>query len=288
MPPGLFNSIKRHFAEQILLCIMASLAHLNSYVTPIPIPPVPPNFVFCNGDYGTGLRRADAIQAGGLLPVGSLPVTYSVGVPEMDGLAANISTLASEYRLPFLEVHGGISLSVDVSGPINIDRINVVPNDIRGMAAYVANQCLGRNGEGGFITKRIQGLVDFVTDPTSNIDAPVYPDSTALLTLTVSSRETSHTFPGDYDPQMAKFLWRAELDALSRVEPDARLVIANRVAKFAQMESHMRRMGTDVPWWGDWMAQGNRTAVTNVQLANMTTEGVTTARRRKRIAGLLR
>ena len=232
--------------------------------------------------------RYEALRAGGLLPQGTLPVTYSVEEPDTEGLAVNASALASRYRLPFLESFGGVSISVDVSGPVNIDRINVVPNDIRGMAAYVANRCLGRGGVGGFVTKKIQGLVDFVTDPTSNIGVSIYPDYTAFLTLTVSSHQSSYAFPGDYDPEMALFLQKAEAQALSRVRPPYHLVIADRVVDFAIARSRMRRLGTEVPWWGAWLAQGNRTAITNAQLANMSTEVAATARRRKRVLGPLR
>ena len=261
---------------------MNSLINLNSSTPPVPIPPTAPNFVFCSGAYGTGLRRDEAFKAASLLPQGTIPVTYSIERPEGDGLAANFSALNLEYRLPFLELFGDVSISIDVSGPVNIDKLNVVPNDLRGMTAYVANQCLGRDRVGGFITKKIQGLVDFVTNPRSNINDPIYPDSTAFLTVTVSNHQNSHTFPGDYDPQLASFLQKVEGDALSRVESRYQPEIVDRIMKFAIAKSRMRRLGTEVPWWGGWVVQGNRTGPANIQLPNMTTEVVGTARRRKR------
>lgn len=256
---------------------MTNLLGPNSYSPPVPIVPVAPDFVFCSGAYGTALTRFEAMRVGGLLPRGTLPVTYLVQEPDINGLIANASALETGYRLPFLDSFGSVSISVDVSGPVNIDRISVVPNDIRGMAAYVANQCTGRGGLGGFITKKIQGLVDFVTDPTSDIDVPIYPDYTAFLTLTVSSHPSAFAFPGDYDPEMAFFLQKAETQALSRVQPSYRAVIADRVMEFANVRSRMRRLGLDVTWWDDL----------NAQLANMTTEVAATARRRKRAPGLL-
>ena len=256
---------------------MTSLLNPNSYSPPVPVVPVAPNFVFCSGAYGTGLKRYEAVRVGGLLPQGTLPVTYLVQESDTDGLPANASALERAYRLPFLESFGGVSISIDVSGPVNIDRINVVPNDIRGMAAYVANQCPGRGGLGGFITKKIQGLVDFVTDPTSDINVTIYPDYTAFLTLTVSSHQSAFAFPGDYDPAMALFLQRAEIHALSRVQPSYQRVIADRAKEFAIARSRMRRLGTDVTWWGG----------TNSQLTNTTTEVAATARRRKRAPGRL-
>ena len=216
-----------------------------------------------------------------------MPVTYSIEEPELLGHASNISAPEAEHQLPFLDSFGNVWISIDVSGPVDINRLDLVPNDIRGMAAYIAYQCVGRRGVGGFVTKRIQGLVDFVTDPASDIDDTIYPDSAAFLTLTVSTHQYSHAFPGDYDPQLAYFLQEAEIDALSRVEPRYRTEITNRAAKFADARLNMCRLGTEVPWWFGWLGQQNRTAVSNVQTANTTTGGIATSRRRKRIPDVL-
>ena len=256
---------------------MTSLVNVSSYVSPVPIPPVAPDFVFCNGAYGTHLVKVEASRAASLLPQGTTPVTYFIGDPVLGPLAANVSSRElerQEYRLPFIEIFGGVSIAVDVSGPVDINKITVVPNDIRGMAAYVASQCLGIAGWGGFVTKGIQGLVDFVTDPTSDIDYLRYPDSTAFLTVTVGNHQTSHAFPGEYDPEMAFVLRKAEMDALRRVQSPHQIAeIADRIRKFALAEARMRRLRTEVPWWGGWLTQGNGTSVANVQLANMNAEG---------------
>ena len=257
---------------------------------PFPIPPVAPDFVYCDGAYGTGLFPNDAFSAADMLPRGTVPVPYSVEESEIDDLAANVSALGVGYELPFLTFKGGVSLAVDVSGPVHIHRIRVIPNDLRGMAAWVAHKCVAQGGGvGGFVTKRIQGLVDFVTDPTKDIDNPDYPASTAFLTLMLSNDEQSATFPGDYDPQLAKVLRQAEIDAWAQAGPRQRPVLQERIQKFTRSEMNMRRLETDVPWWRGWdTLQGNGTVLTNVQRVNTTTEGVATARRRRRIAGALR
>ena len=256
---------------------------------PFPIPPVSPDFVYCNGDYGTGLFPDDAYNAGDLLPRGTVPVPYSVEEPELYDLAANVSALGVGYELPFLIFKGGLSLSIDVSGPVGIHLISVIPDDLRGMAAWVAHKCVVQGGGvGGFVTKRMQGLVDFVTDPAKDIEDPDYPDSAAFLTLMLSDHEQSATFPGDYDPQLAKVLRQAEIDAWARAGPRQRPVFQERIQMFTRSEMNMRRLGTDIPWWHGWESlQGNRTAATNVQRVNTTTESVATARRRRRIAGAL-
>ena len=267
---------------------MASLVSPTTYGAPFPIAPVAPNFVFCYEAYGTNLRREDALRAGGRLPEGTVPVTYSVGIPDLDGPAANVSASEEGYQLPFLIFYGSVGLSVDVSGPVNIDSINLVPNDIRGMAAYVAIQCLGRHGVGGFITNKIQGLVDFVTDPASDIDQREYPDSTAFVTLAITNYEQSHTFPGDYDPQMAGFLRNVENAAVTSTPPRYRDRIMQRVLKFTIALTRMRRLETEVTWYGAWLGQKNKAANATVQLNHTTTEGLATTHRRRRIRGLWR
>ena len=256
---------------------------------PYPIPPVAPDFVYCDRAYGTGLLPDDAFNAGDALPRGTVPVPYRVEDSEMDALAANVSTLGRGYELPFLTFKGGVSLSVDVSGPVDIHTIGVIPNDLRGMAAWVAHKCVAQGGGvGGFVTRRIQGLVDFVTDPSKDIDDQIYPDSAAFLTLMLSNHQQSATFPGDYDPQLARVLRLAEIDAWSVAGPGQRPVLRERIQKFTRSEMNMRRLGTDVPWWHGWDAlQGNRTVVTNAQRVNTPTESVATARRRRTIAGAL-
>lgn len=268
---------------------MTNPVNLSSSVPPVPIPPVAPNFLFCSGDYGSDLIRDEAMIAGSLLQQGTRPVTYSFKAPDIDSHVANISVPDPGYHLPILEDYRGVLISVDVAGPVEINEFRVAPNDIRGMVAYVANECLGRQGTGGFITSNIRGLVDYVTNPASDIEAELYPDNTAFLTATVSSINSLHASPGDYDPQMPRFLWKTELDVFHRmVEPYQREVIAGRILLFKRAEKRMRSGEPEMAWWEEWALQGNRTVVSNLQLSNVTTKSATTARRRKRVAGLLR
>ena len=267
---------------------MTSLVNLSSYLSIVPIPPVAPDFLFCNGAYGTHLMKDEAFEAASLLPQGTTPVTYFIDDPDLGPFATNVSSPElgrREHQLPFLESFGDVSIAVDVSGPVEINRFTVVPNDIRGMAAYVASQCLGTAGWGGFVTREIQELVDFVTDPTSDIDFLRYPDRTAFLTVTVGNHQTSHAFPGNYDPEMASVLRKAEANALDHVQSPYDIAeIEDRVRKFALAGANMQRLGTSVPWWSGWFTQENRTSVANVRLANMNAQGVAIARRRRRVA----
>lgn len=78
------------------------------------------------------------------------PVTLSV-VPEIDDLAANVSAPELEYRMPNLKAHCAVWISVDVSGPVSINKISVVPKDNRSMAGYVAGHCERHGGLVGFV-----------------------------------------------------------------------------------------------------------------------------------------
>ena len=234
------------------------------------------------------MKKDEALEAASLLPEGTEPVTYFIDGSELGSLAANVSSPElerHEHQLPFTQGFGDISIAIDVCGPVEIDKFTAVPNDFRGMAAYVASQCLGTAGWGGFVTKEIQGLIDFVTDPTTDIGNLRYPDRTAFLTVTVGNHQTVHAFPGDYDPEMAFVLRKAEMNALHRAQsPDHITEIANRARKFAVAEANMHRLGSDVPWWSGWFTQENGTSVANDQLANMNALGVAIARRRRRVA----
>ena len=264
---------------------MTNLVNPSSYLVPVSVPIVPPDSVHCYNDYGIHLQFDEALHAITQLPEGILPVTYTVGEPETKNYAANVSALAAEHELPFLEFYGGLALSVKMSGPVDIRSVRIVPNVIREMAGWVASDCIARGaGVGGFVTYGIRGLIDFVIDPTSDLDIRPYPDSTAFLTLLISSHRTSDTSPGECAPAIATILRTAEQAAYHRAGPRYKNLIAERVFRYRRSEIAMRRLGA-VRWW-DTDFQGNRTAVTNFQHANTTTESVATARRRKRIAGL--
>lgn len=80
----------------------------------------------------------------------------------------------------------------------------------------------------------------------TDIEDPIYPDSTAFLTLTISKFHVSHSLPGHYDLGMARFLSKVGADALGRVEPCERGVIAEPISLFTQAKISMRRLGTNI------------------------------------------
>jgi len=235
---------------------MLNSGNLTSYVQPIPIAPVLPDYALCHRAYGAHLNRQQALYAGGILPQGGMPVEYSVTQDDEGGHIAL-------YELPFAVSFDGVAVGVDVAGPIDIDAITLVPNELRGMAAYLANSCVGARGTGGFVTKNIQGLVDYVTCPEADLDAPAYPDSTAFITVTVSSPQQAHFFPGDYDPAMAHFLRQVEANALNTVAASQHFIIADRLIRYTVQATRMTRLGK-VAWWDDGRLHGNRTDISNL------------------------
>ncbi|KAL6715431.1 hypothetical protein ACLMJK_006392 [Lecanora helva] len=261
---------------------MLSITNLTSYTPPIPLAPNPPDFSFCHPAYGTHLRRQDGLYAGGILPQGALPVDY-IYTDDDEGGQVQLN------ELPYNVEYGGIVISVEIAGPVDIDTISIVPNRIRGMAGHIANTCVGQRGMGGFITHKIQGLVDFVTDPMTNLDDPEYPDSSAFITLTMSSPPGALSFPGDYDPVMARFLSQVENNALSRMaDHGMQAEILNRMIRYGVQETRMSRLGS-VSWWGASIANGNiGSHPGTIQRANGTTaSSTTTARRRRRRSKVL-
>jgi hypothetical protein len=258
---------------------ISTLSNVTSYVPPVPIEPSLPNFAFCHAAYGAGLKREDGLHTGGILPHGTNAVTYTV--------TQKLEDRGSLYNLPVEVSYAGVKLAVQVAGPVKIKSIVLRPNDVRGMAAYLATFCAGRLGMGGFVTKRIQGLVDYVTDPFADLGAPEYPDSTAFITVTMSSPDI-RTSAGDYDPAMALFLQRTEEEASRRIPlslPFPRLEIAHRTISYGIQARRMRRLGT-LAWWDvlpvqeDTIGMSHRT--TDMGSSNVTAAKVRTSRRDKR------
>lgn len=227
----------------------ASLTNLTSYNPPIPILPTAPNFAFCHEAYGVGLKREDALSAGSYLPYGSRPVIYSISPGKPPEGRARFFQLPLDIRF------GGVTISIEVASPVDFDSISITPTDLRGMAGYLANYCVGARGKGGWVTKNIQGVVDYVTDPTTDLDVKHYPQSTAFVTLTISKHSALYSFPGDYDPQMAVFLQRKLADTLGRVPLHSQVVIADRIVRFAVKAQSMQRLETEA-WWDDMDLDG--------------------------------
>ncbi|KAK0515807.1 hypothetical protein JMJ35_001841 [Cladonia borealis] len=251
---------------------MANLTNLTSFNPPIPIPPIAPNFAFCDRAYGVGLSQGDAIFLADTLPHGTFPVPYTVN--------QDLSSPDS-YDLPYETHRRDVAITITVAGVADVDSILLVPNEIRGMAAYIVQNCLEQGRGGGFITKGIQGLVDYVTDPTSDLDAHPYPSSTAFITVLLGQPDTAFSSPGDYDPSLAYFLLHTELVAMDMVEPQYLDIIGERMLQYTAQAARMTRLG-NVAWWDTPEVGSNETEAAPLRMTNAAMHNVSTSRRRSR------
>ena len=66
---------------------------------------------------------------------------------------------------------GDCNIWIEIAGPTTPDIYMAVPNEIRGMAAWIIDQCVAGSGRGygGFATKDIGKLLDYVTEPDVKI-----------------------------------------------------------------------------------------------------------------------
>lgn len=251
---------------------MANFTNLTSFIPPVPTPPIAPNFAVCDAAYGLGLSPGNAIILADRLPHDTFPVPYTVN---QDLKAPDF------YDLPYETHSGSVSITVTVAGAADIDSILLVPNQIRGMVAYIAQQCLEQRRSGGFMTKGIQGLVDYVTDPTSDLDAHPYPSSTAFITVLVGKLETAFSSPGDYDPNLAYFLLHTEIVAMDRVEAQNLDIIGERMLFYTALAARMTRLG-HVAWWDTVEVGSNETEAASLPATKAAMHDVSTSRRRSR------
>ena len=251
---------------------MANFTNITSLIPPIPTPPIAPNFAFCDPAYGLGLSPGNAISVVDRLPHGTFPVPYTVN---QDLKAPDF------YDLPYETHSGDVSITVTVAGAADIDSILLVPNQIRGMAAYITQHCLEQRRSGGFMTKGIQGLVDYVTDPTSDLDAHSYPSTTAFITVLVGKLDTAFSSPGDYDPTLAYFLQHTEMVAMDRVEAQYLDIIGERMLWYTAQAARMTRLG-DLAWWDAVEVGSNETEAASLQASKAAMQDVRTSRRRSK------
>ena len=263
----------------------SGLSNLTSSNPPRPIPPVPPNFAFCHHGYGTGFSRTQALFAASRLPSGATPVQYTIDPgsppPGREGF----------FQLPLEVSHDGVSVSVEVCSPVNLDSIMLRPDDLRGMAGFLALSCVGTRHTGGWITRGIQGVINYVTDPSVNLDTDLYPPDTAFITVTMSPPGLAYSAPGDYDPFMAVFLQQQITDVLGHsnpmnLSPMEHMELADRLIRLGIQAQNMRRLG-NVAWWDlpdslSMNASGTSPALGKGQGNGSASTNTATSRRKKR------
>lgn len=205
----------------------------------VPIAPAFPNFITCDSYYGLGLSYEAAQLALNRLDPGRDVVQYLI----------NDDT--AEHHLPFEVKAGNVAIKIDYAGPF-LDRkdlpIPIIPGYLRGLAAYVAENCVNVAGSGGFATVGIEILMAYVTDLRINIKHLPYPTDTIFATVTIGSSMRYLPPPGSYDPSTARALQRAEGLAVKPDTPPEQ--VANYIARAAvwARRALVMRMGLNA-WW---------------------------------------
>ncbi|MCJ1256455.1 hypothetical protein MMC24_004276 [Lignoscripta atroalba] len=212
----------------------------------VPIAPVAPDFFVCDPVYGTALAPSDCNVAGDTqLPQGQNAVNYY------------LTNQRAPNKLPFSVAHGSCSISVEYAGPDYAapSFIDLVPDEIRGMAGYVINQCaLQGNGVGGFITGRMADLVGYIRISGRFNAQPGDRTNVGFVTVTISGPEENLRKPGDTDPAIPLFLTDVEQDMALEGHlnnPNGAAITNHFIASAVRlsMRSQEMRRGGSLKWW---------------------------------------
>lgn len=122
------------------------------------LPVVPPSnwedFSRCDIRYGFGIQAADCQAAAVDLAQGPSAATYYTTEGHVEALT-----------LPWSRTVGTCKLMVELAGPAALDlhTIQLVPDQVRGMAGYVIRQCSGGGDQDSNLGNVIAGLGGYVT-----------------------------------------------------------------------------------------------------------------------------
>ena len=68
---------------------------------------------------------------------------------------------------------GTCKITFEIAGPSLSPFLSpLIPDDIRGMAGWVIDQCVTRSGIGGFVTNKIINMVNYISEPATNFQGP--------------------------------------------------------------------------------------------------------------------
>ncbi|KAL8823065.1 MAG: hypothetical protein Q9191_006211 [Dirinaria sp. TL-2023a] len=167
---------------------------------------------------------------------------------------------------------GTCTVTVELAGPAasNTNSINLVPDQIRGMAGYVIQRCPGggdmthnyanfAGGLGGYVTSGLENILESIEqsnlylNPNSRLSIIVAPwdDSRAeFVTVTVQKPTSSARKPGDTDIHtanrilgFARQLWDGEND------PQHKNWYWDLADTLEEKIEEMTPDGNDVSWW---------------------------------------
>ena len=227
----------------------------------------------------------DCFAARNRVPAISTPIEYTVRPTDSEGVRSGIYSLPvvlsngqfwgvvspSSWRIePLTLLKGACAVSIEVAGPNLPSTITFIPNEIRGMIGWVISKCVLEGlGLGGFITKNISHLLDFINDnPTTHIrnyrkvtasliiagHCSNIPKATSssFLTVSVTSSQLQRRNPGNFDPSIASAIASSTygkfLRTQSRVTTPLNWLYRAIYQEFSRISAAMERGGSR-PWW---------------------------------------
>lgn len=223
------------------------------------IEPTTPDFARCVPEFGRELAKRDCKEA-----VKNMPWARQSAEVEW---AVNFH--AQEYHLPMsigwtvpkgeagAGTPGNCVISIEVAGPkafydpatTNTPfTIRASPFQLRGLAAYVVNDCVQRGGYlGGFATNKISNLANYLQDPSTDLSLP-YPISAHFLTVSVKARTFGDPQPGNTHPSIAVLIAEYLSGVMKGASNEVRAILGASVHRMVVVSQKMRPGGT-TPWW---------------------------------------
>ena len=130
--------------------------------------------------------------------------------------AWNLSTFLITFVL--ISTIDNCLISVEVAGPSRpVQSINIVPDQLRGMASWVLQQCVNNGRLAGFVTYRFSNMLNYISGLQTNLNIPFrtyisrnvralssfeLASETYFITVSVTARFRGLPSPGDYDPSV--------------------------------------------------------------------------------------
>ncbi|KAI4089438.1 MAG: hypothetical protein L6R37_008039 [Teloschistes peruensis] len=242
------------------------------------------NRIACAEFYGVQKSSMDCLAAIRQMPSGDTPMVY------------NLNGYDRATRLPqyyqsgvFLLPSSDCMVQIELAGPQLPLTIDLIPNELKSMAAGVLETCTKKpRYVGGFLAGDLGPIRQWISSEPGDLDKP-FPPSTAYSTVSVTTTQSDYISPGNYDPAMARMLAEFVFETARRYSPLSRLgdLLRKRAIRLVRKEEEMQPRGQRVTWWGrpgggPRLLRPGEVAVNATEVAEGGGGGVQTARRTKR------
>ena len=166
--------------------------------------PLRPDSYQCSGSYGSQLDTLDCIEAASRFPTGATAQLYSIDNTRLAGY--------QPYNIPSQVMRGDCLVKLDIIGDEETrGRVSIVPDVVRGLAAFVIAQCVTGAGVGGYATDGLANMIQYILSPQEYPYAAAmappfpanlspFPQTALFFTVTVSDHTNLHRYPPGYDP----------------------------------------------------------------------------------------